>query len=76
MRLFHGDGPASALEAGNQKGGHYFCPSCDIHTCLTNDIACCYQKDFRSLAYKKDLVLQGKFGNINTREKKAIHLKT
>ena len=23
MRVFHGDGPASALEAGNQKGGHY-----------------------------------------------------
>ena len=31
MQLFHGDGPAVALESGNQKGGHYFCPSCDLH---------------------------------------------
>ena len=34
-RVFHGDGPVSALEAGNQKGGHYFCPSCDIPICQT-----------------------------------------
>ena len=26
MRFFHGYGPASAFEAGNQKGGHYFFP--------------------------------------------------
>ena len=39
MRFFHGDGPATSLEAGNQKGGNYFCPSCDVHLCLTDDIA-------------------------------------
>ena len=26
MRVFHGDAPAAQLEAGQQKGGHYFCP--------------------------------------------------
>ena len=65
----HGDGPASALEAGNQKGGHYFCPSCDIHICQTDDISCCYQKKFRSLAYKQNEVLKGKFGKINSSQK-------
>ena len=35
MRLFKGDGPAIAFEAGNQKGGYYFCPCCDVHGCLT-----------------------------------------
>ena len=69
MRMFHGDGPASALEAGNQKGGHYFCPSCDIHICETDDISCCYQKQFRSLPYKQNLVLEGKFGKINSEKK-------
>ena len=33
MRFFHGDGPAAALEAGNQNGGNYFCTSCDVHLC-------------------------------------------
>ena len=67
MRVFHGDGPASPLEAGNQKGGHYFCPSCDIHICQTDDISYCYQK--MSLAYKQNEVLKGKFGKINSSQK-------
>ena len=41
MRFFRGDGPASALESGNQKGGHYFCPSCNIHIYNTHDISHC-----------------------------------
>ena len=31
MRSFHGDAPAAQLEAGQQKGGHYFWPTCGIH---------------------------------------------
>ena len=42
MHFFHGDGPACTLAAGNQKGGHYFCPSCHIHLCQTDDITCTY----------------------------------
>ena len=34
MRFFKGDGPAAAFEAGNQKGGYYFCPTCDVHIML------------------------------------------
>ena len=44
MRFFKGDGPAAAFEAGNQKGGYYFCPTCDVHICLTDDISHCYQQ--------------------------------
>ena len=69
--MFHGDGPASALEAGNQKGGHYFCPSCDIHICQSDDISCCYQKKFRSLSYRQNEVLKGKYGKINTINKNS-----
>ena len=43
MRLFHDDGPAVQFESGNQKGGHYFCPTCDIHACQTDDISYSYQ---------------------------------
>ena len=67
MRFFHGDGPAAALEAGNQKGGNYFCPSCDVHLCLTDDITHCYQQKVKSLAEKQHKVLQGKFGRIKRR---------
>ena len=31
MRFFKADGPACQFEAGHQKGGHYFCWTCDIH---------------------------------------------
>ena len=31
MTLFNGDGPAMQFEAENQKGGHYFCPNCEIN---------------------------------------------
>ena len=29
MRFFHGDSPAAALEAGNQKGGTQPCRRCE-----------------------------------------------
>ena len=57
---------ACALEAGNQKGGHYFCPSCDIHFCQTDDIACTYQQKIKSYAEKQSLILAGKLGKSNS----------
>ena len=64
--FFHGDGPASAFEAANQKGGHYFFPSCDIHLCQTDDIACCYQQKKIYFAETQSLILGGKFGKCNS----------
>ena len=58
MHFFHGDGPA-----GNQKGGHYFCPSCHIHLCQTDDITCTYQQKIKSYAEKQSLILAGKVGS-------------
>ena len=66
MHFFHGDGPATALEAGNQKWGNYFCPSCDVHLCLTGDIAHCYRQKVKSLGEKQHNVLQDTFGRINS----------
>ena len=66
MYFFHGDGPVCALEAGNQKGGHYFCPSCHIHLCQTDDITCTYQQNIKSYAEKQSLILAGKVGRSNS----------
>ena len=75
MRFFHCDGPAAALEAVNQKGSNYFCPSCDVHLCLTDDITHCYHQKVKSLAEKQQKVLQGKFGWINLKNWKYVNLK-
>ena len=66
MRLFHGDGCAMALESGNQSGGHYFCPSCNIHLHQTDDIPSSYNQKFVSMANKQHKVLRGKYGKINS----------
>ena len=71
MRLFHGDGPAVALEAGNQKGGYYFCPSCDVHKCLTDDISHCYQQKPRSIQEKQQKVILGKLGRSKSLRKET-----
>ena len=64
MRLFKGDGPAVALEAGNQKGGYYFCPCCDVHAYLTDDISYSYQQSMKSVENMQSRVTEGKFGRL------------
>ena len=58
MRFLHGDGPAASFEAGNQKGGHYFCPSCDVHSSFTDNISYSYQLALHSLEDIRPMVLQ------------------
>ena len=45
MRFFKADGPACQFEAGQQKAGHYFCWTCDIHYSNV--------KDYVYLSYRK-----------------------
>ena len=37
-RFFHGDNPAREVEAGQQKGGHYFCSNCGCHAERVNEL--------------------------------------
>ena len=74
MGFFQVDGPATALENGNQKGSYYFCPNCDVHLYQADDIAYCYQQKTRSLAGKQNLFVQGKFGKINSLKKMTLPL--
>ena len=71
MRMFHGDGPASQMEAGNQKGGNYFCPSCDIHICQTDDISCSFEKKYSSFSEKQSFILNGVIGKRNSLQKQT-----
>ena len=71
MRLFKGDGPAVAFEAGNQKGGYYFCPCCDVHACLTDDISHCYQQRIKSIKDIQRKVVKGRFGSKNSLSKQT-----
>lgn len=56
MRFFHADGPVMRFEAGNQKGGHYFCPNCDINFIQTEDISHCYQLPTTTLSCKRKML--------------------
>lgn len=70
MRLFHGDGPAAQLEGGNQKGGHYFCPTCDVFLYQTDNITYSYQLKSNSLQEIQHKVISGKYGLINSNKGK------
>ena len=71
LRMFKGDGPAVSFEGGNQKNGYYFCPLCDVHKCLTDDISHCYQQHLRSIEDLQKRVLKGSIGKRNALRKNA-----
>lgn len=59
LRFFHGDKPAQQFEAGNNRGGHYPCVTCDAQADRFNDISFCYRCDTRSLADRQEFMLAG-----------------
>ena len=70
MRIFHGDGPAAQLENGNQKGGHYFCPSCDIHVHRADNIPYCFHVKVKSLQDIRNKIIAGKYDKKYSQEGK------
>ena len=71
MRFFHGDGPANAIELGNQKGGHYFCPHCNARKCLNHDIAYSFCQKLKTYEGSRDKIIEGKYGMSNSLAKVA-----
>ena len=59
LRFFHGDKPAQQFEAGNNRGGHYPCVTCDAQGDRFNDISFCHRCDTRSLADRQEFMLGG-----------------
>ena len=66
VRVFHGDGPACQLEAGQQKGGNFYCTGCNIHASATTDITKTYIALYRDLSERIELVMKGAVGKRNT----------
>ena len=71
MRFFHGDGPSVALESGNQKGGHYFCPCCNVHLAVSDDIGYCYQQKSMTFDEMRGKIIEGTIGCRNSIAKKT-----
>ena len=59
LRFFHGDDPSAQLEAGHQKGGNYFCPTCTIKATETYCLHKFYRTDVETLKMKQEKVLKG-----------------
>ena len=65
IRFFHGDNPSAQLEAGHQKGGNYFCPTCPIKATETYCLQKCYRTDVETLKMKQEKVLKGPVASSN-----------
>jgi len=66
MRFCHGDSPQRACEAGQQKGGYYFCSTCGIHSVMANDIDHALNCRIESLQTKKDAIMHGAVARRNS----------
>lgn len=59
LRFCHGDSPLRAFEAGQQKGGTYFCSSCGIHCTMTNQLDHALRCTLVTMQIRQDKVLRG-----------------
>ena len=68
LRLFTADGPAVELEAGQQKGGNFYCP-CGIHADDACDIETAFRQKTMSLEERQEFILAGPVGKRNSLRK-------
>jgi hypothetical protein len=59
LRLCHGDSPLRAFEAGQQKGGNYFCSNCGVYYSMTYELDHVLNCPLISLQDRQDKVLNG-----------------
>ena len=58
----NGDNPAFEMEDGTQHGGHFGCVGCDGNINSSYDLAYTFQRRYRTLQEKQDLVKSGPAG--------------
>lgn len=71
LRFCHGDMPLRAFEAGQQKGGNFFCASCGLHCDFTFSLEHALNCQVLSLQDRIDTMMQGAVTRKNTLLKKA-----
>jgi hypothetical protein len=62
MRFFHGDSPARQPEAGQQKGGKFYCSGCGANAQQAYQLDICFSCHYLSLSDRQQLVLAGPLG--------------
>jgi len=75
LRFCHGDSPLRSFEAGQQKGGNYFCATCDVHCDMTYEIDHVLNKKPITLQTRQDCILQGAVARRHSLQLKAKPLK-
>ncbi|KAK3735229.1 hypothetical protein QZH41_008432 [Actinostola sp. cb2023] len=75
LRFCHGDSPLRSFEAGQQKGGNYFCATCDVHCDMTYEIDHVLNKKPITLQARQDCILQGAVARRHSLQLKAKPLK-
>ena len=71
MRFFHGDNPARAHEAGQQKGGNYFCSTCEVNSFMTDDLAHVLNCKVVTLEERQKSIMSGKISLRNSMDQKT-----
>ena len=71
MRFFHGDNPARAHEAGQQKGGNYFCSTCEVSSFMTDDLAHVLNCKVVTLEERQKSIMSGKISLRNSMDQKT-----
>ena len=71
LRFCQGDSPLRSFEAGQQKGGNYFCSTCNVHCDMTYEIDHVLNKKPISLQMRQDCILQGAVARRHSLQMKA-----
>ena len=71
MQFFHGDNPARAHEAGQQKGGNYFCSTCEVKSFMTDDLAHVLNCKVVTLEERQKSIMSGKISLRNSMDQKT-----
>ena len=77
MRFFHGDSPSRQYEAGQQKGGNFYCAVCGANAHRVHELDYVFRCPHVSLEDRQQLVLKGPHGKANSLAKSntgLVHL--
>ena len=69
MRFFHGDSPSCQYEAGQQKGGNYYCAICGANAHRVYELNYAFRCPHISLDDRQELVFAGPCGKANSMAK-------
>ena len=66
MRFFHGDSPSQQYEAGQQKGGNFYCAVCGANAHRVHELDYVFRCPHVSLEDRQQLVFKGTHGKANS----------